>query len=278
MAILEPKLKSVGPKLVPFFKTVAVYFVLAIPGDNPSWFACLIKCLPVGWLCIFVILHGMSLDEKHTYSRRILTGLIFSCFGDLLLIWPCYFIWGMLSFAIAHVLYILAFGMSPLNPIAGLVCISLGTTATYIMYPGMSGLYSVLVPVYIYLLMLMVWRAVARVQLFEDLWTWTKLCSCGGGILFALSDSLIGITMFYTPVPHAGTVIMVAYYAGQLGIALSAVDSSEMAAVSLAHENTNSTGCHSARDETSFGRISSKRKIHSISPLSRDHHDKMKRN
>ncbi|XP_023226973.1 lysoplasmalogenase-like protein TMEM86A isoform X1 [Centruroides sculpturatus] len=135
-------LKSVGPKLVPFFKTVAVYFVLAIPGDNPSWFACLIKCLPVGWLCIFVILHGMSLDEKHTYSRRILTGLIFSCFGDLLLIWPCYFIWGMLSFAIAHVLYILAFGMSPLNPIAGLVCISLGTTATYIMYPGMSGNYN----------------------------------------------------------------------------------------------------------------------------------------
>lgn len=91
--------------------------------------------------------------------------------------------------------------------------------------------------------MFMVWRAVARVQLFEDLWTWTKLCSCGGGILFALSDFCIGFNMFVSPIPYANMLIMVSYYAAQLGIALSVVDSTSIAVISAAHSNDNSQCC-----------------------------------
>jgi hypothetical protein len=57
-------LKSVGPKLVPFFKTVAIYFVLFIPAERPSLFAMLIKCLPIISLIVFVLLHGMSLGDE----------------------------------------------------------------------------------------------------------------------------------------------------------------------------------------------------------------------
>jgi hypothetical protein len=57
-------LKSVGPKLVPFFKTVAIYFVLFIPAERPSLFSMLIKCLPVISLIIFVLLHGISLGDE----------------------------------------------------------------------------------------------------------------------------------------------------------------------------------------------------------------------
>jgi hypothetical protein len=57
-------LKSVGPKLVPFFKTVAIYFVLFIPVERPSLFAMLIKCLPIISLIVFVLLHGMSLGDE----------------------------------------------------------------------------------------------------------------------------------------------------------------------------------------------------------------------
>ncbi|XP_013778930.1 lysoplasmalogenase-like protein TMEM86A [Limulus polyphemus] len=233
-------LKCVGPKLVPFFKTVAIYFVLAIPRENPSWFACLIKCLPVLSLCVFVLLHGISLGEKHAYSRRILAGMIFSCMGDALLIWPCCFIWGMASFAVGHFMYIWGFGMRPFNPIAGLVCAAMTIIGYYFLFPGLYGAYAWSVPLYILLLMIMVWRAVARVQLFEDLWTWTKLCSCGGGILFALSDGLIGIRMFHLSSSHPfiQTAIMVTYYAAQLGIALSVVDSTAMAVLSAANSTT----------------------------------------
>ena len=57
-------MKAVGPKLVPFFKTIAIYFVLFIPTDQPSIFAAVIKCLPIVSLIAFVLLHGMSLGDE----------------------------------------------------------------------------------------------------------------------------------------------------------------------------------------------------------------------
>jgi len=78
---------------------------------------------------------------------------------------------------------------------------------------------------YIGLLAVMVWRAVARVQLFDDLWTWTKLCAFAGSLLFIISDFVIAIDEFRYPVPYSHEIIMLTYYAAQLGITLSVVDS-----------------------------------------------------
>ncbi|KAK4021398.1 hypothetical protein OUZ56_003315 [Daphnia magna] len=58
------RLKSVGPKLVPFFKTLAIYFVVFFPEDNPSLFAMFLKCLPILSLLLFVLMHGMSLGNE----------------------------------------------------------------------------------------------------------------------------------------------------------------------------------------------------------------------
>lgn len=236
----SPKIvvKCVGPKLVPFFKTVAIYFVLAISWQ-PSWLGCLLKCLPVGFLGVFVVLHGISLgDKRHSYSRRVLIGLVFSCMGDALLVWPSSFLPGMLSFGIAHLFYIAAFGSQPLNPWAGGVCAAFVAAGTVLLMPTLSGVYVVAVPLYGLVLMCMVWRGVSRVRLFEDLWTWTKLCSCFGGILFAASDSLIALDLFYLAAPprYIRHAVMLTYYAAQLGIALSVVDSRTMAAISVANE------------------------------------------
>lgn len=223
-------LKSVGPKLVPFFKTVAIYFVLFIPVERPSWFAMCIKCLPILSLIVFVLLHGMSLGDEYAFSRRILTGLLFSCLGDALLVWPQYFLHGMTAFGVAQVMYTAAFGFKPLNASIGAVLYTLCATAVIVLMPGLSGILVAGVPVYSILLMTMVWRAIARVQFFEvpnshELWTWTKLCSCAGGIIFSISDALIGFHHFHQTIPHAQALIMVTYYAAQLGIALSVVDS-----------------------------------------------------
>lgn len=234
-------IRSIGPKLVPFFKTVAIYLVLA-DRDSPSWLTCLLKCLPIIWLCIFVVLHGISLGDKHLYSRRILIGLILSCIGDALLVWPKYFLGGMLSFALAHIAYVSAFGFRPLNVSAGTLCAILGSLIHYIMYPSLTGtVFSVAVPLYNLVLLMMVWRAVARVQLFEDLWTWTKLCSCFGGILFAISDTFLGLREFglithLISGPQCQLLVMSTYYAAQFGIALSVVDSKALAVLSSQNE------------------------------------------
>lgn len=219
-------LKSVGPKLVPFFKTVAIYFVLFMPDNNPSWFACLIKCLPVISLCIFVLLHGMSLGNEYWYSRRILTGLIFSCLGDACLIfYENYFIHGMGCFGVAHIMYTWAFGFHPFNPYAGTFLIILAICGYSFLLAGLAGVMVPAVACYSFLITLMTWRAVARVQLFEDLWTWTKLCSCAGSILFCVSDTILSFTYFITPIPYSQALVMITYYGAQLGIALSVVDS-----------------------------------------------------
>ncbi|CAH2005024.1 unnamed protein product [Acanthoscelides obtectus] len=216
--------KNVGPKLVPFFKTVAIYFVIFVPQDKPSVFSTILKCLPILSLMLFVLLHGMSLGEEYKYSRRILSGLIFCCIGDALLVWNQYFDIGMFAFIIGHVYYILAFGFKPLNLPLGLVLYLLGLLVVLYLLPDLPGIFLVGVPVYILVITTMLWRAVARVQLFEDLWTWSKLCTCAGSILFALSDLLIGIDRFKFNIEYAQILVMSTYYAAQVGIAVSVVD------------------------------------------------------
>ena len=82
-----------------------------------------------------------------------------------------------------------------------------------------------LAPLYLTLICIMGWRAVARVQFFDDLWTWTKLCGCAGAIFFMISDLLIAVDNFVTKVPYSHQLIMFTYYAAQLGVSLSVVDS-----------------------------------------------------
>ncbi|XP_046394020.1 lysoplasmalogenase-like protein TMEM86A [Ischnura elegans] len=217
-------LKSVGPKLVPFFKTVAIYFVVFIPVERPTLVAAALKCLPIISLVVFVLLHGMSLHDEYAYSRRILIGLGLSCIGDILLIWPSYFVHGMIAFGAAQVMYTAAFGFRPINVPLGAVLYMLAATGVYVLMPGLHGVLIAGVPLYSTLLITMAWRAMARVQLFEELWTWTKLCSCVGAFFFVISDTLIGFHQFYRPIPHSQALIMLTYYAAQLGISLSVVD------------------------------------------------------
>ncbi|XP_046642216.1 lysoplasmalogenase-like protein TMEM86A [Daphnia pulicaria] len=218
-------LKSIGPKLVPFFKTLAIYFVVFIPEDNPSLLAMFIKCLPVASLLLFVLMHGMSLGNEYTFSRRILIGLMFSCLGDGLLVWRELFLYGMVSFGIGHMFFISAFGFQPLNLSLGIPMYIASMLGLSVWLPQQTLIYKMTVPIYTALLVTMAWRAAARVRFFEDLWTWTKLCSCVGGFFFVISDAIIGFHMFYSPIPYGQVLIMTTYYAAQLGIALSVVDS-----------------------------------------------------
>ncbi|XP_016091649.1 lysoplasmalogenase-like protein TMEM86A [Sinocyclocheilus grahami] len=171
--------KSEGPKLVPFFKATCVYFVLWLPTSSPSWFSALIKCLPIFCLWVFLLAHGISFLGAHSSARKILAGLIFSALGDAFLIWQeqGYFSHGLLMFAISHILYSSAFGMKPLNLRAGLVIAVISGFSYTLLYPYLSGPFTYLVAVYIALIAFMGWRAIAGVQLANDLWTWTKLIS-----------------------------------------------------------------------------------------------------
>ena len=168
----------------------------------------------------------MNITEYYRYSRRILIGLIFSCIGDACLVWAKkYFEVGIGCFAIAQICYSRAFGWKPFNPYAGAVFCVLGYFVFCVLKTNLTGIMVYLVAAYVGVICTMAWRAVARVQFFGDLVTWTKLSGCFGALAFVISDLTLAVDRFVTPLPYAHPIIMITYYAAQFGIALSVVDS-----------------------------------------------------
>lgn len=225
-------MKSVGPKLVPFFKTCTIFFVLF--ADTPAsetsapWFFCIIKCLPIISLILFVLLNGMNITEYYRYSRRVLIGLIFSCLGDACLVWKKYFEVGVGCFAIAQICYARAFGWKPLNLYAGAVFAALGVVVYLFLSVALKGIMLYMVAAYVGVICTMGWRAVARIptfNFFDDQVTWTQMSGCFGALAFVTSDLVLAVDKFIMPLPYAHPIIMVTYYAAQFGIALSVVDS-----------------------------------------------------
>ncbi|XP_014597366.1 lysoplasmalogenase TMEM86A isoform X2 [Equus przewalskii] len=138
---------------------------------------------------------------------------------------PCHC--GVLMFAVTHMLYASAFGMRPLALRTGLVMAVLAGLYYALLYPGLSGAFTYLVGVYVAIITFMGWRAVAGLQLVGAAWRWTELAAGSGAVLFMVSDMTIGINKFCFPVPYSRALIMSTYYAAQMLIALSAVESRE---------------------------------------------------
>ncbi|XP_039092724.1 lysoplasmalogenase-like protein TMEM86A isoform X3 [Hyaena hyaena] len=183
----EREVKSEGPKLVPFFKATCVYFVLWLPSSSPSWVSALIKCLPIFCLWLFLLAHGLGFLLTHPSAIRIFVGLVFSALGDAFLIWQ---------------------------------------DQGYFVH-GLSGAFTYLVGVYVALIGFMGWRAVAGLRLVGAAWRWTELAAGSGALLFIISDLIIALNKFCFPMPYARALIMSTYYAAQMFIALSAVESRE---------------------------------------------------
>nr|KAF6269584.1 transmembrane protein 86B [Myotis myotis] len=113
----QPHLGSLSP----FLLTCTAYFFLWIPEDPPSRVGALVKCLPV--LCLVGLLRanpgsssGSGSGSSGGYSLRLQVALLFSALGDVFLIWPENFLYGVLAFGMAQLLYSWAFGFSPLRP------------------------------------------------------------------------------------------------------------------------------------------------------------------
>ncbi|XP_041472469.1 lysoplasmalogenase-like protein TMEM86A [Lytechinus variegatus] len=221
--------RAVCPRLIPFINGTILYFLLR---PEPSWLAIACKCLPILCLCGFVIheiylfcKQGFSVFPK--YHLAILTGLVLSCIGDGCLVYVNqYFIHGLLFFALAHVMYIFAFsfGTNPIKPSILVPLMPFAGVVYGFLYPGFAAYeLTFLGALYIILIMLMLWRAIARVQFAENLWTWTKMAAGIGAVLFCISDLVLATNMFRSAIPSSQSIVMTTYYTAQLGMAMSVV-------------------------------------------------------
>jgi uncharacterized membrane protein YhhN len=155
------------------------------------------------------------------YQYAIAAGLVFSLAGDIFLMLPAKrFVWGLASFLIAHLCYIVAFtaraGLR--EPLwLGLPFLALALVAAWQITPRARGLRRP-TTVYALVLITMAWRACVLWAVVGDA---HALLASLGALLFILSDTTLAVNRFMRRFRYAQMVILSTYYAAQCLIAWS---------------------------------------------------------
>jgi alkylglycerol monooxygenase len=184
------------------------------------------KPLGVGLAIIFIANGAHSIWAKAPFSsvkRDILLALGLSVIGDAWLMFPGYFIQGLVSFLLAHLCYIVAFtrgvGWLPSRAVLGGTLLY-GVVMTVVLWPGLPAALRLPVAVYILVIALMGAQAIGRALVLRDAASrWVAL----GAVLFMASDSILAINKFLSPVPLSPLWILGTYFAAQLLMAKHAL-------------------------------------------------------
>jgi alkylglycerol monooxygenase len=178
---------------------------------------------------IFVAFRAISTKTRGTFSTNLsvllIGALLFSLAGDVFLMLPGNvpvwglppFILGLASFLIAHLFYIALFRQRhPWFPsrraLAGVLAV--GALMYAIAWPGLTDpILKVAVAAYVLVISLMAAQAMGRATVQGDAASrWVAVGAC----IFMVSDSLIAINKFVTPIALSSLWILASYYAAQL--------------------------------------------------------------
>lgn len=197
-----------------------LYLLLLLSGkEDMAWW---LKPLLIPFLISIV-----AISDKFSTQKTLLFALFFSWIGDVLLLFsdkhPLFFISGLVAFLIAHLVYIFLFqNQNKINRTK----IYLRFSPIVIIY--LLGILSVLwsslnemkIPVTIYAFVISTMLLMSIKSYFE----WKKpanLLVLIGAVLFVISDSILAVNKFYTPVPMSSFLIMNTYLAAQFLIVKS---------------------------------------------------------
>jgi uncharacterized membrane protein YhhN len=177
---------------------------------------------PLATLCILCIALFNWRSFKKTYALWICFGLFFSLLGDIALLRPAqYFLAGLAAFLLAHVSYLIAFtrGMKfPARISIWLAYLVIAAVLYDVLLPGLASGLKLPVAVYAILVTLMAGQAMGRYAVLRSRPSWLAAI---GALLFLLSDTLLSIDRFRSPLPLAPLFILVPYFMGQWLIAVS---------------------------------------------------------
>ena len=157
------------------------------------------------------------------FGWLLIAGLAFSLAGDAFLMFPGYFIPGLVCFLVAHLFYIALFKQQlPWFPSRQALAATLGLgVAMYaFLFNGLDPVLRVAVAAYIVVIALMAAQAIGRATILRD--RPSALVAVGAGF-FMLSDSLLATNKFAFPLPMAQFWVLATYYVAQCLIACNAV-------------------------------------------------------
>lgn len=209
------------PNSVPWRWLVATSAALAITGYYLDGGQLL------HWMCkplttLLIVAMAWQTVGPARYRGCIVAGLLLSTLGDVFLMLPGdYFVAGLLSFLLAHVAYLVAFGararwFAHSGPWLGYALIGLAVVAA--LWPAIPGPLRLPVVIYVVALVAMAAQAATVWQTRRDR---AGVCAASGGALFLFSDSIIAIDRFGFAFAWSKALILVSYWSAQYLIARS---------------------------------------------------------
>jgi uncharacterized membrane protein YhhN len=186
---------------------IALIYKLPFKGD----FA--IKALPALSLALqaFALIPGLT-------GILLGIGFVFSSLGDISLSFKGdkFFIGGLVSFLLAHVVYIITFTQDSLWSMdkAWLLGI-LGLFGIVMLVVLTPHLGPMKIPVYVYISVILTMDTMAVLRGGDN---WLLIA---GALTFTVSDTILALNKFRKPIPGAQYWIMTTYYAGQAMILLA---------------------------------------------------------
>ncbi len=164
--------------------------------------------------------------------------LVFSLAGDCLLMFPGFFIPGLVAFLIAHLFYIALFKQGApwfASQRALLLTLAVGAAMYAFLFPGLNPVLRVAVAAYVLVIALMAAQAIGRATVLRDK---AGLGVAIGAGFFMLSDALLATNRFAFPLPMAQLWVLSTYYIAQILIVLHARPTAAGRFVPLEAEHT----------------------------------------
>ncbi|MCP3061261.1 lysoplasmalogenase [Myxococcus sp. K38C18041901] len=208
---------TVGTRILAGVGVLGVVGFLLSLDTGPVEVRLVTKSLPM--LCLLL----WRWPARERYARWILAGLGLSLLGDVLLdASKALFLPGLGAFLLAHVSYTAAY-LSVTRELRwgrALPFLLLAVGAGVVLGPHLGAM-AVPVTAYVVVICTMTWRAAAMLGA-PGLTRREQGFAFAGALLFALSDGVLAVKLFVTPVNGGSYVIMLTYWAAQLCIARSA--------------------------------------------------------
>jgi len=167
----------------------------------------MIKAIPILTLATMVLI--LMPGQR---SKLLFVALLFSAAGDITLSLGSgeFFVFGLGFFLIAHIVYIVTFArdfkvQKSRTPIV-VILVIYALAMAIIMMPSLK---EMALPVYVYL------AVITTMGIFATFRNSVHKLVLYGAILFIVSDSMIAINKFLTPVPASDYFVMTTYYLAQ---------------------------------------------------------------
>ncbi len=193
---------------------MGIIYIFLIPHD-PVGLKITFKLIPMLLIILFAFNQAPGLPK--IYKTLIILGLFVCMLADGLIYW---FIVGLITFLIGHIIYIFAFRKIKKHSIpkwAAALLLIYGLIMTIwlagTLWSEKETILAVAVVLYIAVILTMGWNAFQTGNKFAII----------GATLFIFSDSILAINKFIIDVPYEHALVMLSYYGAQFLFAFSII-------------------------------------------------------